>query len=627
MPDIIQLLPDSVANQIAAGEVIQRPASVVKELVENAIDAGATEIHVAITDAGRTSIRVTDNGTGMSPTDARMAFERHATSKIRKADDLFSLTTMGFRGEALASIAAVAMVTVKTKRESDKLGIEMRIDGSRFIDQQPLACPTGTTVRVDNLFYNIPARRKFLKSNATETTNIVQTFQRIALIYPTLTFTLTVADHEQYHLLPGSMLTRVCDVFGKRFKDKLLPVSADTTVCKIEGYIARPEAARKKGAQQFFFVNGRYMRHPYFNRAIASAYDRLLPEGTQAPYFIAFTVPPDQIDVNIHPVKTEIKFDDEQTVWSILLAAVRDAVGTVTTATTLDFDTEGRPDIPVFNPTTATEQPHIDFNPRYNPFDTHTTRPAAKGWDQLFPKQQNVAASFAQRRDAPLSFSDGLVPDENDNGTSATRQPQCEKSVVSVPCNEAVFQTLGRYLITPAPDGITITDQTRASERVLYEQYLDALTRRTPHTQRLLFPEAITITPDRAATFDTIRGDIAAIGFQLTPAEADGTYNIEGVPAGLGGLDPVALLTDIITQTAESQQDTVDTQALHTDIAAALAHRAATPEGEYLEPTQAQTLLAALAACTNKTYTPRGLPIATTLSAEDINKLFSRFVV
>lgn len=321
MSDVIQLLPDSVANQIAAGEVIQRPASVIKELVENAVDAGAKTINVLVTDAGRTMIQVIDDGCGMSETDARLSFERHATSKIRNAADLFSLHTMGFRGEALASIAAVAQVELTTRRRQDDVAARLTISGSRFIGQEPVSAPVGSNFKVENLFFNVPARRKFLKSNSTELNNIIAAFERIVLVYPEVSFTLHSNGTEILNLRSGNLHQRIIDVMGKRMSKELLPVAVETTMCRISGYVGKPESARKKGARQFFFVNGRYMKHPYFHKAVQSAFDRLVPAGEQVPYFIYFDVNPEDIDVNIHPVKTEIKFENEQPIWQILSAA------------------------------------------------------------------------------------------------------------------------------------------------------------------------------------------------------------------------------------------------------------------------------------------------------------------
>ena len=368
MSDIIQLLPDSVANQIAAGEVIQRPASVIKELVENAVDAGATDITVLVVDAGRTSIQVIDNGKGMSETDARMAFERHATSKITKAKDLFALHTMGFRGEALASVAAVAQVELKTRQPEAEIGTHLSIAGSKVTGQEPCSCQAGSNFCVENLFFNVPARRKFLKGNSTELKNIITAFERIALVYPDISFALYSNGTELFSLKAGALRQRIVDVVGKRFNQYLLPLKLDTALCKISGFVGKPESARKKNAPQYFFVNGRYMKHPYFHKAVVSAFDRLVPEGEQVPYFIYFDVPANNIDVNIHPTKTEIKFEDEQQIWTMVTAAVRDTVGIFNDVPTFDFDTQGRPDIPVFNPDDTISAPKVEYNPGYNPF-------------------------------------------------------------------------------------------------------------------------------------------------------------------------------------------------------------------------------------------------------------------
>ena len=374
MSDIIQLLPDSVANQIAAGEVIQRPANVIKELVENAVDAGATDIKVLVVDAGRTSIQVIDNGKGMSDTDARLSFERHATSKISCAKDLFALTTMGFRGEALASVAAVAQVMLKTRQPSAELGTLLCIAGSKVTSQEPCACDVGSNFLVENLFYNVPARRKFLKGNSTELKNIITAFERIALVYPKISFSLFSNGTELLALKAGALRQRIVEVAGKRLNQFLLPVSVKTSFCTVSGFVGKPESARKKNVAQYFFVNGRYMKHPYFNKAVVTAFDRLVPEGEQVPYFIYFEVPAATIDVNIHPTKTEIKFENEQEIWSILTAAVRDTVGMFGDVATIDFDTQGRPDIPVFDPDDTISAPKVQYNPTYNPFNE---KPAA----------------------------------------------------------------------------------------------------------------------------------------------------------------------------------------------------------------------------------------------------------
>ena len=412
MSDIIQLLPDSVANQIAAGEVIQRPASVIKELVENAVDACAKSIQVLITDAGRTAMQVIDDGKGMSETDARLSFERHATSKIKNASDLFSLRTMGFRGEALASIAAVAQIELKTRQPMEEVGTHLSISGSRFMGQEPCSCPVGSNFLVENLFYNVPARRKFLKSNSTELTNIVVAFERIALVYPDIAFTLYSNGTEMLNLKAGGLRQRIADVFGKKMDQDLIPVEVETTMCKIKGFVGKPEASRKKGAQQFFFVNGRYMKHPYFNKAVMASFERLVPVGEQVPYFIYFTVNPEDIDVNIHPTKTEIKFENEQAIWQILAAAVKESIGVFNDVPSIDFDVQGQPDIPVFDHTSkAAVAPKVEYNPHYNPFKESApvlmSRPV-QNWEELY---ENLQPEPAQ--DEGDIFSSSMVTNDN----------------------------------------------------------------------------------------------------------------------------------------------------------------------------------------------------------------------
>lgn len=458
MSDIIQLLPDSVANQIAAGEVIQRPASVVKELVENSIDAGATHISVLVVDSGRTSIQVIDDGKGMSETDARMSFERHATSKIRNASDLFSLHTMGFRGEALASIAAVAHIELKTRRPEDEIGTHLSVSGSRFDDQQPCSCPVGSNFMVDNLFYNVPARRKFLKSNSTELNNIITAFERIVLVNPSVTFSLHSNGNELFNLKTGGLRQRIVDVFGKKINQTLLPVDVDTTLCKIHGFVGKPESARKKGVHQFFFVNGRYMKHPYFHKAVMSAFERLVPVGEQVPYFLYFDVPAENIDVNIHPTKTEIKFDNEQAIWQILSAAVKDCVGMFNDVTAIDFDTQDRPDIPVFDDGGDLPMPKVQYNPSYNPFEEMSSprkSSAPAGWEQLYeglkPADDDVAPGLFDEE-----------PKADEPAPSAEHNEIAEKS-------PAHYQYKGRYIMTAVKSGLMIIDQHRAHVRILFE--------------------------------------------------------------------------------------------------------------------------------------------------------------
>ena len=590
--DIIQLLPDSVANQIAAGEVIQRPASVIKELVENAIDAGASHIEVLVCDAGKASVQVIDDGCGMSDTDARLSFERHATSKIRQATDLFSLHTMGFRGEALASIAAVAQVTLQTRTKDSEVGTKIRIDGSHLVEQEIVSCPVGCNFLVENLFFNIPARRKFLKSNATEMSNITQAFERIVLVYPEINFSLHSNGQEILNLRASNFHRRIVDVFGKRLNQQLLSVEADTTVCKISGFVGKPESARKKGNHQFFFVNGRYMKHPYFHKAVMTAFDRLLPDGEQVSYFLNFTVNPEDIDVNIHPVKTEIKFENEQVIWQILMAAVRDAVGKFSEVTSIDFDTEGKPDIPVFNPyNNNVSVPHIDYNPEYNPFTEHKaakspvlgTQRSAKGWEELY-------------------------------GTHTLEKQEIAPVSLTIDPEGALMQHSARYIFLSLTGGVAIIDQHRASIRVLYEQYMQTLHDRTAHTQKVLFPEVVQFPPSYAASLDSILAELRTLGFDITDL-GGGSYSVAGMPSGLGGMDAVSLVGDLVAEAFEQGQGA--TEQIHSILAQGLAERAAIPYGEILDEDSMRSLLRQLSQCDSQRYTPDGKKIIKIMSDDD----------
>ena len=446
--DIIHLLPDSVANQIAAGEVVQRPASVIKELMENAVDAGTSTIDVLVQDAGRTSIQVIDDGKGMSETDARMAFERHATSKILHAEDLFKLHTMGFRGEALASIAAVAQVRLTTRTADQDLGVRLSIEGSRFVGQEVCSCPVGANFEVNNLFFNVPARRKFLKTNQTELGNIIQDFERIALVNPSVTFSLTSGGNSLMQLPAGSSLQRIVNIFGKKMSEQLLPVQVETTLVRISGFVGKPESARKKGASQYLFVNGRFMRHPRFHYAVMEAFNHLIPEGEQVPYFIFFQVDPAAIDVNIHPTKTEIKFENEQEIWSIVVAAVRDALGKFNAVPTIDFDVEGRPDIPTYQggDLSGIKAPRVQLDVSYNPFSTHSqNRNPVRHWEKMFEGARGMEQGARDMEQGLLTPNETLFP-EADRSTQH-------------------FQYKGQYILTAVQSGLMIVDQRRAHER------------------------------------------------------------------------------------------------------------------------------------------------------------------
>ena len=599
MTDVIHLLPDSVANQIAAGEVIQRPASVIKELVENAVDAGATTIHVIVVDAGRTSIQVIDDGKGMSETDARLSFERHATSKILKADDLFALRTMGFRGEALASIAAVAQVELLTRREEDEIGTHLMIAGSKVTSQEPTACPVGSNFKVENLFFNVPARRKFLKSNATELSNILAAFERIVLVYPDIHFTLHHNGAELLNLKRGSLRQRITDVFGKQYSQDLLPVEVHTALCSITGFVDKPEGARKKGGHDYFFVNGRYMRHPYFHKAVQSAYDRLVPEGMQVPYFLYFEVEPAEIDVNIHPTKTEIKFQNEQAIWQILLAAVRDALGKFCEVPAIDFDMQGCPDIPVFDPTRQVAPPQPKYNADYNPF----RKPSVpEGWSKLY----EAAVPTVSRTDDSSSLFD--TPDDTPLDV-APQAPLVEKS-------PSHYQYKGRYLMTAVKSGLMIIDQYRADVRVRYERYMEQFRQHTASTQRLLFPEAVQFAPSEAVVLEKILPELAGIGFEVSSLGGN-SFAVNGMPAGLDGLDPVSLLRQLVTEAASD----VQLSDLHARLALGLARSAAIPYGQVLTNDEMESLINDLFSCSNVNYTPDGKAILSILPQTDIEHL------
>ena len=606
MTDVIQLLPDSVANQIAAGEVIQRPASVIKELVENAVDAGAKMIHVLVVDAGRTSIQVIDDGCGMSETDARLAFERHATSKIRKADDLFALHTMGFRGEALPSIAAVSQVELRTRREADEVGTCLILSGTKVESQDVCSCAVGSSFTVSNLFFNVPARRKFLKTNATELNNILTAFERIVLVYPAISFTLHSNGQELMNLRAGSLLQRITDVYGRRYAQELLPVSVDTELCRVSGFVAKPETARKKGAPECFFVNGRYMKHAYFHKAVQQAFERLIPIGTHVPYFIYFEVSPADIDVNIHPTKTEIKFENEQSIWQLLMAAVRDAIGQFCAIPQLDFDTEGKPEIPAYTPQSsqAPSAPKVLSSPGYNPFNG-TKRKAASGWEQLY--SDLPTQSVAPSQEAPSFFDQEPIAAAIEHRDSIA----AEKSPIH-------YQYKGRFIMTAVKSGLMIIDQHRADVRIRYEQYLAQLQTREADTQQVLFPEIIQFSPAEQVVLEKVLPRLSAIGFDLTDL-GQGSYAVNGIPAGIEGMNYVQLLHDMVDEAVH--QGEVSNDALGQALALTMARHAAIPQGQVLNNDEMENIVNELFACSNVNYTPDGRSILCILPQHEIEDL------
>ena len=623
MSDIIRLLPDSVANQIAAGEVIQRPASVIKELVENAVDAGAKHIDVLVTDAGKTLIQVVDDGKGMSETDARLAFERHATSKIRTAEDLFALRSMGFRGEALASIAAVAQVELRTCLEGEELGTSLCIAGSKVESHETVACPKGSNFQVKNLFFNVPARRKFLKSNQTELSNILTEFERIALVNPEVSFTLHHNGTEMLNLPSVQLKQRIMGVFGKKINQELLSVEVDTTMVRIFGFVGRPETSRKKGARQYFFVNGRYMRHPYFHKAVMDAYEHLVPTGEQVSYFLYFEIEPANIDVNIHPTKTEIKFENEQAIWQILSAAVKESLGKFNAVPSIDFDTEGMPDIPAFEHSLYTDiqMPKTSYNPSYNPFDMNPSSPTSysrqdvKGWDQLYEgleHHSSVPSTFPYSDDG-----DYFVEQPSEKSESTLYGHSQESSLAET--SSLYYQYKGRFILTSVKSGLMVIDQQRAHIRILYDRYLAQITSRKGASQGLLFPDIVQFSVSEMPILESIMEDLSYLGFELTDL-GGGSYAINGVPAGIEGLQPTELVRNMVY--AALEKGCKVKEEIQNLLALSLAKAAAIVTGQVLSNEEMNNLVDGLLTSSSPNYTPEGKTALVVLKEEDLEKLF-----
>ncbi|MDD4008937.1 MAG: DNA mismatch repair endonuclease MutL, partial [Fermentimonas sp.] len=535
MTDIIHLLPDSIANQIAAGEVIQRPSSVVKELVENSIDAGAEHIQIYIKGAGRTLISVIDDGKGMSATDIRMAFERHATSKIKSADDLFALTTMGFRGEALPSIAAISQVEVKSRREEDELGSLLIISGSRLEKQEVISCGRGTSISVKNIFYNVPARRKFLKSNETERRNIFNEIERIALVHPDIEFSLIENDIETLHLAKAVLKQRIAQLEGKNILQQLIEIEAETSLGKIYGYVSRPEYAKKRNSSQFFFVNNRYIRHPYFHKAVMTSFEQLISPDEKPSYFIYFEVDPESLDVNIHPTKTEVKFENEQALWQILMVTVKESLGKFNAVPTIDFDREDAPEIPVYDPSVRTQMPRVNIDPSYNPFNSPSLESdrvsaPAFGWEKLH-----------------RSFEEEVLPSENSLISSAQNIPETD-------LYPEHYQYKQKYILTSVKSGLMIIDQHKAHVRILFEKYLVQIRNRKGVSQRVLFPEVLELTASESAALPSIMDDLEALGFELSNL-GNNCFAIQGVPSEIENTNPGQIIKSMINYSLETGSD------------------------------------------------------------------------
>lgn len=613
MSDVIKLLPDSVANQIAAGEVIQRPASVIKELVENAVDAQATNIQIILKDAGRTLIQVIDNGVGMSDTDARLAFERHSTSKIRQADDLFSLQTMGFRGEALASIAAISHIELRTCARGAQLGTKLLINASYCESQEPDVCPAGCNFMIKDLFFNVPARRKFLKSNQVELSNIIKEFEKLALVNYTIDFTVTHNGNMLYKLSGGTFKQRIIALFGHNIDQQLIPLNVDTSLVKISGFIGKPESARKRNATQYFFVNGRYMRHPYFHKAVLSCYDELIPDESQPKYFLVLDVDPETIDVNIHPTKTEIKFENELPIWQIISAAVKETLGRFSVVPSIDFDKEDAPEIPSFTLPHTSKAPEIAVDKSYNPFKQQS---GTRGGGYTPQHNDNLPNWEELYKNFEKSKQEGF--DEIGELPAMTDVVPVENKIVEVDDEiQGVMQLGNRYLLTISQEGMVILDQHRAHLAVIYERLMQQIDGMNVVSQRVLFPEIVHLTVAQNAVFEEIEPELEKAGFGLAKLSG-GDWSINSVPPGLDNVDIIELLNEVITSVSGvSVKDKVFEK-----IALTIASKAAIPYNRQLNEQEMKSLITDWRKLKNTKYTPSGKLIANILTLDQVGKMF-----
>ena len=601
MADVIKLLPDSVANQIAAGEVIQRPASVVKELMENSVDAGAKFLRVIIKDSGKTLIQIIDDGDGMSETDARLSFERHATSKITTAQDLFSIKTKGFRGEALASIAAVAMVELKTRREESDTGIRIVISGSRVESQEPCSCPIGSNFAVKNLFYNIPARRKFLKSDNTEIRHIVTEFQKIVLAHPEISFSLHHNDSEIYNLSPGNLRQRIISVFGRQINQELISVETDTTLIKITGFIGKPENARRTYGEQFFFVNNRFMKHPYFHKAVVEAYQNILPAEAIPSYFIYMEADPASIDINIHPTKTEIKFEDERAIWQILMASVKEALGRFNIVPSLDFDNEVLIDIPVRNSSShIPEAPVIGIDNQYNPFEGEDKQSDRSGFIERFERDN-------------VSNWQKLYSSLEKNSQNTEHYEAISES------RRKFLQVKNKYIVCPVKSGLMLIDQKRAHERILYEKFIECLNTGQAASQVDMFPVDIELNPADYYILSEIEESLDRLGFRIQH-KGNNTISLIGRPSVTASSDPVELMEILLEDYKRTNSD--PSAGAKEKVSAAMAAAAAIPYGKPMTQDEMENLFDTLFACSGPNYSPGGKPVISILTTDEIDKRF-----
>ncbi len=620
MSDIIHLLPDSIANQIAAGEVIQRPSSVVKELVENAIDAGAAKIQVIIKDGGSTLIQIIDDGKGMSETDARMAFERHATSKIKTADDLFALRTMGFRGEALASIAAIAHVELKTRRHEDEVGTSIFIAGSEVKSQGATSTPIGSSFAIKNLFFNVPARRKFLKATNVELKHIITDFQRIALVYPEIEFELYHNDILIHDLHISNYRQRILNIFGKNLNNQLLEVKEENDMIKIHGFVGKPESARKQGALSYFFVNGRYMNHPYFHKAILQAYDKMLPSETRPNYFIYFEINPANIDVNVHPTKTEIKFENESAIWAILMAAVKESLGKFNMLPPLNFDDE----VEMINNFVPSKEPvsppKVNINPDYNPFKTSgSTHPTSGSYSRPVLDWEKLYEGFEKKQTSEIIDKDELLMPSNLSVKPEQQYIQSSINHENEVKNIDLFQFRKRYILTSVESGIMLIDQHRAHMRILFEENLEKIENQKGSSQTLLFPEVLEIDPADVPIYRSIQDDLCYLGFDVSDFGKN-SFQINAVPSNLENTSAVAIIEQMIDT---EKNKSLDTKAdLHEMVALSLAKSTAIKAGQSLTSNEMNHLFNQLFTTSNPNYAPDGKPIISVIGNEEIEKRF-----
>jgi DNA mismatch repair protein MutL len=602
MPDVIKLLPDSVANQIAAGEVIQRPASVVKELMENSVDAGGKHISVIIRDAGKTLIQVIDDGCGMSETDARLAFERHATSKISSAQDLFAITTKGFRGEALASIAAVAMLELKTRKEEDETGTLIAISGSRVEVQEPCSCPVGSSFSVKNLFFNIPARRKFLKTDNTENRHIINEFQKVALAHPSIRFTLIHNDNELYDLKPGNLRQRIVGVMGRQINNDLITIDTETSLVTVRGFVGKPENAKRTYGEQFFFINNRFMKHPYFHKAVIEAYQNILPPEAIPSYFIFLEADPASIDINIHPTKTEIKFEDERAIWQILMASVREALGRFNIVPSLDFESEGLIEMPVVGTSdTLPKQPVIDIDRHFNPFEGEEKGYVRRDYIDQFEKEN-------------LSNWEKLYPSQESPIGENKKFDQLKEN------QRRLFQIRNKYLVCPVKSGLMLIDQKRAHERILFERNLMCFSNARTASQADMFPVTIDLNPSDYILLKEIEDDLETMGFKFEHHDKNG-ITVTGRPSGSESDNIREILEILLEEYKNTQNNPAGGEKAR--IASAMASASAIPYGKHLTQEEMENLFDTLFACQSPNYSPKGKSIITILTIEEIDRKFN----